>query len=412
MKPAKSNNATLAQIVKAIPPYLVSRLATKHGCDEQARVFTPWSHVVTLIFAQLSHSFGLNEVCDTLRLHSGVLTSARHAHPPARNTLSHANEIRNPLMMEELFWEMQKHLIAIAPPGFERRYCGLPRKFKRMQVSAMDSSTISLIARCMDWAKHRCRKAAVKLHMLLSLGSFLPKFASVKPAKGADPTEAPALCADLSKGDTVVFDRAYNDFKHLRALTQRGVWWVGRAKKNMKFEVVRTLSIPRKNVLRDVEIRLTAPQATKAHPGTLRLVEAWVELEGRNTRVKMAFITNNFTWAASSVTDLYRSRWGIEVFFKEIKQTLKLGGFLGNNENAIKWQIWAALLTMLLLRYLAAASKWSYSFIRLVSFIRGAMWECYDLIKLLASCGIARAPPKLTRATAGEYLPGLESWRF
>ena len=404
MKPARSQLATLAQIVKLIPPYLVDKLARAHGCDAHARAFTPWSHVVALVFTQLTHAFGLNEVCDTLRLHSGVLTAARHAHPPSRNAFSNANMIRDPQMMEDLFWAMLDHLRHLNP-SFGKRYSGVPRRFKKVNLHAMDSTTIPLIAKCMDWAKHRRNKAAVKLHLLLGLMSSLPDVAHVRTAKGHDSTEAARLCANLCPGDAVVFDKAYIDFEFLHSLTLRQVSWAGRAKDNMDYEVVRKHAAPKGRILRDVVIRLSGAKASKDYPDELRLVEAMVEMDDGRL-VQMQFITNNFDWAASTVADVYKARWGIEVFFKEIKQTLKLGGFLGNSENAIKWQIWSALLTMLLLRFIAETGKWKYSYIRLISLIRGAMWECYDLFSLVASCGTGPGPPRLTRAVAGEYLPG------
>lgn len=145
----KSTKAKLpvpTQLCKLIPPYLVSKLARKHGIDKQARTFTPWSHVVSLLFAQLTHSIGLNDACDALRIHSRWLASLRGAVAPARNTLSHANKTRNSDMMEELFWGTLSHLDGMMPGGFGIRYKGVPRRFKRA-IHAVDSSTIALIAR-------------------------------------------------------------------------------------------------------------------------------------------------------------------------------------------------------------------------------------------------------------------------
>ena len=176
-KPAKFKLPELTQLCKLIPPHLVSKVARKHGIDKQARTFTPWSHVVSLLFAQLTHSIGLNDVCDTLRIHSRWLGSLRAAVAPTRNTLSHANKTRNSDMMQDLFWEVLSDLENKMPGGFGLKYKGLPRRFKKA-IYAVDSSTIGLVANCMSWAKHRRCKAAAKVHLRLNLQSFLPAFAS------------------------------------------------------------------------------------------------------------------------------------------------------------------------------------------------------------------------------------------
>lgn len=213
---------TLKQICDLIPGNLVPKLAKKHGVDKRSRNFTPWSHAVSMIFAQTAHSLSLNDISDTLRNHSGVLTTIRRAVPPSRNGLSHANRNRNAGMAEALFWKTLDNLQSVAPGfGMGRKYCGFPRRFKRT-INAVDSTTIRLVANCMDWAKHRRRKAAAKCHMRLDLQTFLPRFAIVKAADTHDSTEAWELCADVRAGEIVVFDKAYVDFGHLFSLTGTG----------------------------------------------------------------------------------------------------------------------------------------------------------------------------------------------
>src|SRR5450759_2646269 len=169
----------------------------------------------------------------------------------------------------------------------------------------------------MDWAKHRRRKAAAKCHMRLDLESFLPRFTVVKAASSHDDKEAWAVCAEISAGEVAVFDKAYVDFRHLWNLTSREVFWVTRAKTNMQYEVVRENSPAHGRILRDVIIRPTVWRTRNDYPGELRLVEALVEVKGRDT--VMTFITNNVAWSAGSIAELYKARWGIEVFFKQIK---------------------------------------------------------------------------------------------
>jgi hypothetical protein len=403
-KPVKAKLPVLTQLCKLIPPHLVATLARKHGIDKQARTFTAWSHVVSLLFAQLSHSIGLNDVCDALRNHSRWLGSLRGAVAPTRNTLSHANRTRSSDMMEELFWKMLSHLDTVIPGGFGVRYKGLPRRFRKA-IHAVDSSTIALVANCMNWAGHRRRKAAAKLHLRLNLQSFLPGFAVIEEASHHDDTRAPVLCAGLQEGEIALFDKAYLHFTHLFALTQRGVFWVTRAKDNMAFTVrKKLLRKPEGKILRDDLILLKTPTSKAQYPVKLRRVEMLVTVDGEE-RV-MVFLTNNTGWAASSVGELYQARWGIEVFFKQIKQTLQVCDFLGHSKHAIRWQLWAALLLYVLMRFEARVVDWSHSFSRLLAIVRGVLWERLDLLSLLQSYGTAGGSYRMRACCQTSYLPG------
>ncbi len=401
--PARHQFSILKQIVDLIPRKLVGRLSKKHGADKKRRGFKEISHVVSMLFAQLSHALSLNDVCDTMRNHAGAVKVVRGASPPSRNGLSHANRERNADMAEELFWETLGNLQRQAPGfGLGRKYCGLPRRFKRT-INVIDSTTIQLVANCMDWAKHRRRKAAAKCHMRLDLQTFLPRFAIVKAGNTHDSKEAVELCADLQDGEIAVFDKAYVDFKHLHSLNERGVFWVTRAKDNMAYEIVGQHTAPKGNILLDAEIRLTTPKSAKEYQAPLRLVVAIVEVNGKEK--VMSFISNNMVWAASSICDLYKSRWGIEVFFKRIKQTLQLADFLGHNENAVCWQIWTELLTYVLLRFIEHMAKWIGSFARLFTILRGTLWSRLDMYSVLEECcGTAHGP--MCAVPSQAYLPG------
>jgi hypothetical protein len=404
-QPARSKLTVFAQLCKLIPGHLVQRLSVVHGVEDLSRSFSAWSHVVALLYAQLAHCVGLNDVCDNLRLHGGWLSTIRGATPPSRNGLSHANKVRNSAMMEALFWQTLAHLQSLSPAfGLGNRYKGLPRRFKRA-IHAVDSSTIALVANCMPWAKHRRRKAAAKLHLRLNLQSFLPAFALVEEASHHDDTRARALCAALLEGEVAVFDKAYVNFAHLFELTSRGVFWVTRAKDNMAYRPCkRLIKKPQGKVLKDELITLTVPKSRKEYPQRLRRVEMEVEVDGKE--VVMVFITNNFEWAPSSVGGLYQSRWGIEVFFKQIKQTLQICDFLGHNKQAIQWQLWAALLLYILLRYQMFLSGWNHSFTRIFTLIRGAAWDRYCLFSLLRSYGTAGGNYRMCGHPETAYLPG------
>lgn len=384
-KPTRSQFSILRQICNFIPPHEVSRIARETGVEEQARTFRPWSHVVALLVAQLTHSIGLNDVCDSLQLQSGALSAIRGATPPSRNGFSNANRERSAEMAEKLFWSVLDHLKTQSPGFAAGKRRGPAFRFK-VPIHIIDTTVMELVANCMDWAQHRRRKAAAKTHMRLNLQSLLPEFVIVDTAAEHDNKRAREVCAGLQSGQIALFDKGFLDFEHLRDLDQRGVFWVSRAKENMDYALVKKMP-PSKDAktLRDEVIVLNNPNL--AAPELMRRTVALVEVDGKER--EMTFLTNNLEWSPSSVAALYKCRWDIEVFFKQIKQTLQLADFLGHNANAVRWQVWTALLTYVLLRYLSHLSKWAHSFTRLFTILRAALWRKFDLLDLLARYGTA-----------------------
>jgi hypothetical protein len=383
--PTGSKFTTLKQICNFIPGHLVSKIARETGADKKARDFSNWSHLVALLQAQLSHSIGLNDICDSLQLNESALKTVRGATPPSRNGLSHANKVRPAEMAEKLFWGVMEAVGSLSPAFLRGKARGPAFRFKTT-IHLVDSTVIELLANCLPWAKHRRRKAAAKTHMRLNLQSLLPQCAIIDTAKEHDNPRARELCAGVRDGEIVIFDKAYLDFDHLRDLHRRGVYWVTRAKDNMSYEVVKALPVEgQPKILADEIISLKDER--KAAPELMRRVRALVEVDGQ-TR-EMVFLTNHLLWSPNSVADLYRCRWEIEVFFKQIKQTLQIADFVGHNANAVRWQVWIALLTYVLLRYLSYLSKWSHSFTRLFTIVRAALWRKIDLLELLRGYGTA-----------------------
>jgi IS4 transposase len=333
------------------------------------------------------------------------LSAIRGATPPSRNNLSHANKVRDPLMAEKLFWAMYAHLGELSP-GFvsgkaARRFA---RKFKRT-IHVVDSTTIQLVADCLDWAKHRRRKAAAKCHLRLDLQSFLPRFAIIDTAREADAKRAREVCAGVKDGEIVIFDKAYVDFDHLWSLTGRGVIWVTRAKENLRFTVLESYPVKADGaIVSDELVGLANAGSGKNYPELMRRVVAWVEVDGQKRL--MTFLTNQLTWSPENIAELYRCRWQIEVFFKQIKQTLQLADFLGTSANAVRWQVWTALLVYLLLRYLAFLANWAHSFTRLFAIIRTCLWRQWDLLKLLAHYGTAGGSFRYLGRPEQAFFPG------
>ena len=407
-QPSRGYPPVLRQLVELIPAYLAPKLARIHGVDRQARTFSPWSHVVALLYAQLAHALSLNDVCDALRLWATPLRALRGASPPSRNNLSHANKVRDCAFAEALFWETLRHLQSTFPAFGRGAHKGLAWRFHRT-IHVVDATVIQLVASCLDWAKHRRRKAAAKCHLRLSLRSLLPGFVVIDTAREHDNRRARQLCAGLHAGEIVLFDKGYYELAHFWELTQRGVSFVTRAKDNLACRVKQRLSRgtdPR--VLKDELIVLKGHYARQDYPGVLRRVTARVELDGPEKI--MVFLTNHLDWRGGSVADLYRCRWQIECFFKAVKQTLQLADFLGHTANAVKWQIWMALLVYVLLRFQAWRSAWAHSFSRLLTLCRAALWLPRDLAILLArygtagGCGGSLSPPRQSE------LPGFSAY--
>ena len=401
-----------------------------------------------MVYAHLAHALSLNDICDSLSNHAGTLEQLRSCTPPSRNGLSHANKTRNADMAEELFWKVYESLSKQYPEFLSSswNYPGLPHRFRKRTIRAVDSTTIQLTAFSMGWAKHRRQKAAAKMHTALNMRSFLPNFVIVKSACDSDPKSAWELCADMKTGEVVVFDKAYVDFKHLKTLASRGVSWVTRSKENMLYEVMgqqatageqkssasasataepeglekpagkdvgqqvsgRRRYVRKKcRILSDERIRLTGISTREHYPEELRLVTAEVEIKGR--MVQMTFITDNLEWSAFTICQLYQCRWGVEVFFKEIKQTLQLADFLGHDENAVHWQIWTALLTYLL-RFVAWHGKWRHPFSRLFTLVRAVLWNFFLLASLIECCDTVRERRKRAIRGSPETACQLTFW--
>lgn len=398
----RSQLSILNQLCNLIPPHLAPKLARGTGVEKQWRNFSPWSHSVAMMYGQAAHRISLNDLCDSLQLHRGPLSTIRGATPPSRNNLSHANQVRSAEFAEQLFWQTYAHWEKSCPGFAGGRQVGRFIRRFRTTIHLVDSSVIELVAACMSWAKHRRRKAAAKLHLKLELQSFLPNFAIIDTARESDAKRARELCAGIFEGEIVIFDKAYLDFDHLGDLHRRGVWWVSRAKENLAYEVDCRLPTRDPRILQDEVIVLKHPSA--GAPEYMRRVVAKVEIDGRER--EMVFLTNHLQWSPWTVAELYRCRWDIEVFFKQIKQTLQLSDFLGQSANAVRWQIWTALLVYLLLRAQAFLSRWDHSFNRLFTLVRSALWLKLDLADLLESYGTAGVRKRFRAVPEQVYLPG------
>lgn len=405
-KTTRTNVTVFHQIVQFIPPRLIEEIASP--AKIKGRVFTYTSHILCLMLGHFLHAFSLNELCDIAALHAKPLLRTRGITAPKRNTFSNANRTRDPKIAEAVYWQTFKHLQYICPKFGKGFHKGNLYKFVCRNIYAIDATVIKLAIAAIDWAKHRRRKAAAKVHMLTDVVCMLPRFVIVDSAKHHDSVRAEALCKGLKAGDILLADRAYNDFEWLYSLNKSGVFFVLREKTNMKYHVVKQVkeNLLKDGILADQHIKLAGVKTQNGYPIPLRRVEAEVLVDGKLR--EMCFITNNMKWAASTIADLYKSRWTVETLFKELKQTLQLQDFYGENENAVKWQIWTALLTHLLLRFIKYISKWNCSFSRLVGVVRSAIWVKFDFTQILSFYGTAPPPDDKDNSVIPPYLPGFE----
>jgi hypothetical protein len=403
-KPAKSEYTFFRQIVQNIPRGMMERIAKEHKAD--IRKFSCTSHVVAIIYGHLTKARSLNEICDGLRLHASELSKIKNATPPKRNTFSNANRTRDPAIAEKIFWEVLDHIKQTYPDfAYDKKHTGFLARIKR-SMFAIDSTTLQLALNCFDWAKHRRKKAAAKTHMCLNIGSGIPSFAVVDKASNHDSTRAEEICVKLKEGDILLADKAYVKFDFLHGLSNRGIYFVLREKKNMCFEVIESRTHTDSSVITDETIKLTTANTSKKYPDYLRRVKAIVEVDGK--KIEMTFLTNNFQWSPRTIAELYRRRWAIEIFFKEIKQTLQLADFIGYNDKAVKWQVWIGLLTHILLRLLKHLSKWKLSFSRLYGVVKSAIWMRIDLFKTLSIYGTANPPRRPVPFTKQLYFKGFD----
>jgi hypothetical protein len=354
-----------SQILKFIPRLEFESLVRRSRAERHARGFSSWGQFVAMMFCQLGRAHSLREICHGLATCEGKLVHLG-IQAPARSSLAYANEHRPWELSRDVFFALLDRVRADVPAGKKFR-------FKNKLVS-LDSSVIDLCCQLYDWAKFRRTKGAIKLHLLLDHDGYLPCFAVVTEGKVHDVRVARAV--DFEPGTVVVFDRGYNDYELFGNWTEREVYFVTRMKDNAVFEVIEERAVPKnRNVLKDQLISLSGAKAQDKCPHRLRRVQVW----NPEKEEVLVFLTNNLNFAASTVAAIYKDRWQVELLFKALKQNLKLKTFVGTSPNAVKIQVWSALITMLLLRYLQLKSRFGWSLSNLVALLRMNLFTYRDL---------------------------------
>jgi hypothetical protein len=347
-----------SQIIHIIPRTSFARLVHECGAERHAKGFSSWDQYVSMLFCQFAQAKSLREISDGLAVTCGKLSHLGLSAAPAKSTLAYANAHRPYQLYQNSFF----HLLDFCreeSPGKKKKF-----RFKNKLLS-LDSTTIDLCLSLFPWAKFRQTKGAVKLHLLLDHDGYLPDFAIITDGKHHD--VAVARHFTLPAGSIIAVDRGYCDFDLFAQWNRSGVFFVTRLKDNATYEVIQDYCVPsHSNVLKDQDIRFTGPKTSLKYPETLRRVVVWDQENEREVEL----LTNHLDFGATTISQIYRDRWEIELFFKVLKQHLKIKTFVGTSPNALKTQIWTALIAILLLRYLQFKSKCNLPLCRLVALLR------------------------------------------
>jgi hypothetical protein len=348
------------QLLQHFPRTEFAALVKKHAAERAAKGFTCWTQFVSMLFCQLGRADSLREICNGLGCCLGRLVHVGIAKAPCRSTLSYANEHRPASLFEELFFT------ALARFREQQGLGSRKHKFRfKNKLLSLDSTTISLCLTLFPWAEFRRAKGGVKAHVLLDHDDYLPAYVLLTEAKRSDVKLADSF--RLNPGSIVAIDRGYVDYALFGRWSMAEVFFVTRLKDNAAFEVVEECEIPQNRHIRaDQFIRLTGAQARADYPDLLRRIVVW---DAENQR-EIVLLTNLLEFGSTTIAAIYKERWQIELFFKALKQNLTVKTFVGTSENALRIQIWTALIALLLLKWLHHLSKANWSLSNLASMLR------------------------------------------
>lgn len=365
-------NVTLfSQIISKIDRNSFKKIVREKDTDKHQKGYNSWTHLVSMLFCQFSKSQSVRDISNGLRSATGNLNHLGIGRSPSKSTVSYQNKNRDWTLFRDYYYRLMGHMGSLA--GFKQARI-------KSKIFLLDSSTISLCLSLFDWAKYKTNKGAVKMHTLLDYDGNLPAYVNITNGKTAD--NKGAYDIPLLEGSVIVADRYYNDFSLLNVWDSSGVHFVIRHKENIQYRTVKENELPDgryEHILKDEVIELTGPNSKKKYPKKMRRVAVWDEKNEQTIEI----ITNQMSWTANTISELYKARWQIEIFFREIKQLLHIKSFIGTSENAVMIQIWTALITILVLKYLKALAKYNWQLSNLVAFIRLNVFVKTDLQKWL-----------------------------
>lgn len=364
-----------SQIMDFLPMYRFHQCVQKYDGHYKTQNFSCRDQFLCMAFAQLAYRESLRDIEACLRAQSSKLYHMGIRSRVSKSTLADANEVRD----WKIYADFAQVLISVARKLYVNEDFGVELK---NTVYALDASTIDLCLSMFPWAKFRKNKGAVKLHTLLDLRGSIPTFISITDGKVHDVNILDQLI--IEAGSFYIMDRGYLDFDRLYQLHQDSAFFVIRAKKNLKFKRLYTHCIDKKTGLRcDQTIALANYQVSKDYPDKLRRIKYF----DKETDKSLCFLTNNFKLSALTITKLYKCRWQVELFFKWIKQHLRIKKFFGTSENAVKTQIWIAISIYVLVAIMKKRLKMKESLYTILQVLSMTIFEKMPIPQLFADDG-------------------------
>jgi len=357
------------QLLQHFPRTEFEQLVRKHRAEHRAKGFTCWTQFVAMVFCHLSHSASLRDICNGLSSSLGKLVHLGIKNSPNKSTLSYANRQRPAELFEDLFWSALNRFRSSQVLGGRRSRF----RFKN-QLLSLDSTTVSLCLSLFPWAEFKTVKGGIKTHVLLNHEDYLPQYVRITTAKYPDVKAAHGL--SLNPGSIVVMDLGYIDYELFGKWTRAGIFFVTRLRKDLNWVVLHNHPLPQnRNILADQTIRFNSQWGRK-YCRDLSFRRIVVQRDGEDPLV---LLTNHLNFGSTTISAIYKDRWQIEVFFKALKQNLKIKSFVGTSPNALHIQIWTALIAMLLLKWLHFLSKARWSLSNLVAMLRLNLFTYRDL---------------------------------
>lgn len=373
-----SGQPIFTQLLQYLPKSEIIRIARLNNSDRYYKKFTTHSHLIAMLYACYEHCTSLREVVTGMQACEGKLQSLHLKALPARSTFSEANKHRSYEVFESIYYHLFERYRQFLPDSRSKK----DRLSRRLVL--IDSTTISLFQEILKNAgpakANGKKKGGIKVHMAVRAHEDVPCLIRLTAAAQGD---APFLeHVHLKKGSVVVMDRGYNGFTKLIEWSKNGVWWVTRLRSNTSYQIIENLAVQQQEtalgVLEDQRIIMGAP---KKHIPKVKC--RLIRFFDQDTKKQLTFITNNLKWKASKIAAIYKRRWQIELLFKRLKQNTTLQYFLGDNENAIKTQIFCALIADLLLKLATSKVKRQWSHSNLTSLVRLHLMNYTKLLEFL-----------------------------